>query len=268
MRPGWIVVLALLCCAPFTAEASRARIDQLVKDAQRHYQAGRYLESAEASKQAFALQPNAQHLYNIARAYDQANELDQALDYYQRYIDSPGGTDPTLLKRAALSMDRLRGLVAQRDEAQKREAEEQARLAQKAQAERERADQEAEAKARAEQALEAQQQAAAEARARARARNRTLALVAGGVAVAGLGTGTGFGLSARSARSAFDGADTVAQKQTFEDQTRFRSRVADASFGVGVVAAVVAVLLYPRSEAEPGTSVDVGPGGASVQVRF
>ena len=281
-----VLALAVLF-GPATAlgqsAANKAKLNALVKEAEGHYAAGRYKQSAETMIEAYIYGPHPRLIYNIGRAYDQANELDLALEYYQRYVSSPEGTDPTLLKRAALSIDRLRGLMAQRDETKKREAEEQARLSAEAQAQRERAEQEALAKQRAEEQLRAQEAAAIEERGRVRARNRTLAFVAGGVAVAGLGTGTAFGLSANGAKGQFRDAQTVAEKQTLQSTTRTRALIADAGFVVGAAAAVTAVLLYPKGADEPEvrTQTEVVASasrpsflifptlnGAGVEVRF
>ncbi len=276
------MVLAVALCAPGLAlgqsssqsQSNRAQLNRLVKEAEGHYSAGRYKKSAETLIEAYIYGPHPRLIYNIGRAYDQANELELALEYYQRYVTSPEGTDPTLLKRAALSIDRLRGLIAQRDETQKREAEEQARLAAEARAAREQAEQDALAKQRAEEQLRDQAVQAREERTRARARSRTLAFAAGGVAVAGLGTGTIFGLSANSTKARFREAGNVDEKQTLQGQTRTRALVADAGFVVGAAAAVAAVLLYPKGPEEPAVrtrmEVAVFPtlNGAGMEVRF
>lgn len=278
LRKGWIVVLALAVCVPTAASANRARLNDLVKEAEGHYRAGRYKQSAETLLEAHDLSPHPRLIYNIARSYDQANELDLAMEYYQRYVNAPKGTDPTLLKRAALSIDRLRGLISQRDEAQKREAEEQARLAQEAQTAQQRAEQEAEAKRAAEAQLRANELATVEARQRTRSRNRVLALIAGGVAVAGLGTGTGFGVMANGAKSDFRQAETVEAKNALQARTRSNAFIADVGFGLGIVAAAAAVFLYPKGAEEPPASaeatgrvsVSVIPArnGAGLEVRF
>ncbi len=274
MRLVWMVWLAGLLAVfalPSEAHASRAKFNKLMNDAKRHYDAGRYTQSAETLIEAYIYRPESQLIYNIARAYDQANELDKALEYYQRYVNSDE-TDNTLVKRSMLAMDRLRGLVAQRDEAQRREADEQARLAQEAENARLKAEEETLAKQRAEDALRARQASDQKARVQARSRNKVLALVAGGVAVAGLGSGTAFGLSANASKGRFGDAQTVTLKDDLRAQTRQRALFADVGFGVGVAAAVAAVLLYPKGPdpepAAPRATLVPAIGGAGVEVRF
>lgn len=268
MRTALCVVLvaSLLPFGAFAASNPR-EFNRLVKQAERLYEAGKYQEAAERLIEAYVYQPHPRLIYNIARAYDQAGELTLSLEYYQRYLSSKEGADPMLLKRSALSIDRIRGLMRQREQAseEKERLSEQATLAQK------RAAEEAEAKRRAEEALRQREVAAAEARKKARSRNRILAFGLGGVALAGLGTGTVFGLQANGSKAQFTGAQTVDDKLAFQKQTQGQALVADIGFGAGVVAALAAVLLYPKGpEPETETSVTFVPraGGAGLEVSF
>lgn len=265
------VVLAIALAVPVTALASKAEFNKLVKQAERLYEAGKYKDSAEALIEAYAYDPNPRLIYNIARAYDQAGELELSLEYYQRYMASREGTDSTLLKRSALAIDRVRGLIAQRDEVQKKQAEEQARVEAEAKAARERAASEAAAKEKAEKELRQREKASAEARASSTRISRIAAFALGGVAIAGLGTGTVFGLQANGSKGRFTAAESVEAKQQLEGQTRTQAMIADAGFGVGVVAAIVAVILYPKGgDDAASTSAVLVPhaGGAGVEVRF
>lgn len=269
MRAG-ALLLILALGLPSVASASPREFNKLVKQAERLYEAGKYKESAERLIEAYAYQPHPRIIYNIARAYDQAGELDLALEYYQRYVNSSEGTDPTLLKRSALSIDRIRALVEAQQKARQQDAEQQAKLEAEAREAQERAAREEEAKRRAEQELRARERAQAEAAASAHKRNRILSFVLGGVAVAGLGTGTFFGVQANAAKGQFTAAETVETKQQLEGRTRSNALIADVGFGTGVVAAVVAVLLYPKGEPEKQKSTVMVPvpGGAGLQVRF
>ena len=54
----------------------------------RYYLAGRYREALTELKDALDLDRNAPDLlYNVARVYENLNELDQAIAYYQRYLE-------------------------------------------------------------------------------------------------------------------------------------------------------------------------------------
>ncbi|MBX5482097.1 MAG: hypothetical protein IRZ16_09715 [Myxococcaceae bacterium] len=265
---AWLMVLPTVAFA----SSSKAAFNRLVKEAERLYATGKYKESAEKLIEAYPYDPNPRIIYNIARAYDQAGELELSLEYYQRYVGSTEGTDPTLLKRSALAIDRLRGLIAQRDEARKKQAEEQARIEAEAKAAKARAAEEAAAKQRAEEELRAREQAAAEARARAQRNGKIAGFALGGVAVAGMVSGTIFGLNARASRNAFDHAETVEDKRRLQSTTTTQALIADASMGVGLVAAVLAVVFYPKGGDVAKTSTEVSlipaAGGAGVEVRF
>ena len=174
-------------------------------------------------------------------------------------------------KRSALSIDRVRGLIAQRDAEQKKQAEEQARVEAEAKAAREKAERETAAKKQAEEELRAREIASAKARASARSTSRIAAYALGGVAVAGLATGTIMGLQANSTKGRFTQAETVADKERFAGQTKTNALIADAGFGIGVAAAIAAVLLYPKGDEPhdgPRALLVPHPGGAGLEVSF
>lgn len=264
-----LVLAASLAGLPALARSPRAEANALVRQAQRLYERGRYRDSAETLEKAQTLAPDPRLVFNIARAYDQAGELEKALDAYQRYVGSPNGTDPTLLKRSSLAIDRLRGLIDQKEKARAADEAAQRHLQEQADAAKRRAQEQAEAAAQARAQADAQARAQAEAQAHAESRNRTLAYVAGGLAVAGLGTGIVAGLSARSAKNDFSDAQTVEDKESFRSSTQHRALIADVGFGVAIAGAVTAYLLWPKH-----SSVTVAPvvgssgGGAAMQVRF
>lgn len=264
-------VLLLSFSVTLAAHASDREFNKLVKAAEQLYSAGKYKDSAERLIEAYAYKPHPRLIYNIARAYDQAGELELSLEFYQRYINSQEGTDPTLLKRSSLSIDRLRGLLSQREQRRGAEAAEQARLEAEAKAARANAEKEAEAKRRAEKELLSRKQADSA----ARSRSKIAAFALGGVAIAGLGTGTVFGLQANGSRSQFSTAETVAVKEELRGRTQSQALIADVGFGAGVVAAIAAVILYPKGSDDveapsdaPSAILVPGPNGAGLQVRF
>ncbi len=270
MRLGLTLLLLLLAVPPPAFARTHPKFTQLVKQAERLYGSGKYKDSAEKLIEAYVYDPHPRIIYNIARAYDQAGELELALEYYQRYVKSNEGTDPTLLKRSALSIDRVRELIKQGEENRQK----QAQLAAEAKAADERATRESEGKRRAQDELRLRESAAAEERVRARGHARIAAYTLGGVAVAGLGTGLVFALQSNGSKAQFLEATTVEQKKQFEARTRQQALIADIGFGVGLVAAATAVILHPWGPDEPaaagteGVSLRVGPNNAGVEVRF
>ena len=69
--------------------AANPKAASLAKEADRLYRDNKYKEAAETLKQAYEADPNALYLYNIARAFDQAGELESSLDYYRKYVGLP-----------------------------------------------------------------------------------------------------------------------------------------------------------------------------------
>ena len=238
---------------------------KLVKEGDHLYQAAKYKEAAETLKQAYAIEPNPKLLYNIARAYDQAGELRSAVDYYQRYVGSTEGTEATLLRRAALSLERLRGLVEKED----RQEAEHKKMEQEALVARQKAEAQAEAAAKAQQAEAQRRKAVVEAYAATRRSYRTGAYVVGGIGVAAVGAGVVFGVLANSSQSNFKQAAALADKDAFAAQTRQNALFADIGYGVGLAAIVTAVVLYPKgSEADAPVAFWLGPASVGLKGSF
>ena len=269
VRLGGIFALLFATLAFGTSK----QVQALVKEGNRLYQENKYLEAADTLKKAYGLEPSPVLLYNIARAYDQAGEQQSALDYYRQYVSS-AATDPSLVKKANLSMDRIRNMMA-KDEADKkvREAEKQ-RLFDEAKAAREKAAQEAEAAKKQRESYEAKD-AAARAAAQKKTDTRLYATIAAGAfAVVSLGVGIGFGVASNGSKSSFLTATTVNDKRAYEASTKQQAVIADVSFALSIAAAIAAVVLVPKGSDDPPKSVNValaplsGGGFVSFGVRF
>ena len=265
-------VLLLALIPAMSALAANPKATALAKDADRLYKDNRYKDAAETLKQAYDAEPTALYLYNIARAYDQAAELELSLEYYRKYVGLPSDeTQPDLVKKANLAMDRLRTLVA-RGEADKklRDAEKQ-RLEDDARKAEARADAEAAEARKQRREFEAKEKARREETEKRVNGRKLAAYVTGGVAVAGLGLALGFGLAANGNKDAFRKAETLADKQQLEAATRTTAAVSDISLLVGVAAAVATVVIYPKGPDEPDKAVSVAfvpmvGGGAMANV--
>jgi len=251
---------AWLCAAPPAAVAApKAQkgpqadpIATKLKESEQRYAAGQYREAAELLEQLMQEAPNPAILYNLARAWDQAGELEKALRGYQQYVSSPDGTDPTRLKRSSLSIDRIKGILAQK-EADRRAAEEEIRRAEdETKAAKARAQKEAAAARAAAEAAEEEAQARAEGEARTRSALRVGSVVSGVLGVAGLGAGTWFGLAAKTSYDTFKAANADTNeagallKKQLEAQTKTQALYADVGFAVGAAALVTAIVLWPK----------------------
>ncbi|MBK7862845.1 MAG: hypothetical protein IPJ65_30405 [Archangiaceae bacterium] len=263
----WLATLLVLVLA-VPAFAAAAKTGPLAKEGERLYKEGKYREAAESLKKAYEADPNPLYLFNIARAYDQAGDLQLSLDTYRQYI-SLTDTDPQLVKRANLAMDRLRALVAKGEADKQLQDAESKRLRDEAEASKRRAEEEAE-KARE---LERQEQAR-RAAAKSGASVRMVAGIAIGVlALGGLGTGIGFGLTANGAKAAFrDEGASLADKKAAEAKTRQAALIADISYAAALALGITFAIVFPWSSLSGSGKGDVrvafGPTGASLGGTF
>lgn len=274
-----LVLLTVLLLAPAPARAQRGgarNAKELIKQAERLYDQKRYLEAAEALEKAHEAMPNPDPrlLYNIARAYDQAGQTQQAIQYYEQY--KAKGTDLQLLKRADLFIDRLK-LQQQKEEATAAAAEaERKRLQEEAEEARRRAESERESARLAEEASQLRLQAAYEDAQAGRRRMQVTSFALGGVALASTGVGTFFGLKSREARAGYDEAlaqSNISLMKETRTATLNNAVLADIGFGVGLASAVAAILLYPKDDPEPEEGearLMLAPRGlgAGVEVSF
>jgi len=274
-RLAAVVALGLSLAAQGAGKPRRAA--DLVRDAEKLYLQAKYKEAAELLKKAHEIEPDPKILYNIARALDQAGDLPASLDYYRQYVAS-SETDPTLLKRASLSIERLRTLINKQETAQAQADAQRKKLEDETAVERQKAVDE-------QKRLEAER-VASEQRRRVETRRdidnyraaRTWSIVAGGAGVLAVAGGAVLGVSALQAHDQFTAAGTEVEKDTFKAMTQQRALLADASYGVGLALAVTAFFLFPKGP-EPAPYQDapapapsarflVGPGAVGVEVHF
>lgn len=278
---GLLIVPSVALGKPKPKKDDSEQTSDQLKEAERLYNVGKYREAAELLEKVNEQEENPKLLYNIARAWDQAGELEKSLDAYQRYVGSKEGTDPVLLKRAVLSIDRLKGLIAKSDEERRKSEEARLKAEEEARAAQAKAEADTAAAQKALEEEQARRAAEAEATAKARSRNKAIAIGAGVVGVLALGGGTFMGLQARSSKDKFDNAITVEDKRSFESQTKSQALLADVGFGVGIAALITAVIVYPKGggeeESEESTGSEeessklqllVGPRSAGLLVRF
>jgi tetratricopeptide (TPR) repeat protein len=275
MRLAFLLPMALLLAAPTGAWAQKGAKNPaaLVKEGERLYNAGKYREAAEVLKKAQEAQPNPKLIYNIARAYEQAGDLRESLSYYQQYVgQKTDDADPTLLKRSALAIDRLRVLIEKEEKTAAEAEAERKRLQEQAEASRRRAEEEQAAARRAEEISRQQQQAEQERALADYRRSRVIAFSLGGVSAASVGAGLFFGLQSRNARKEFDDATNLENKQASADTTRSKALLADIGFGVGLAAAIGAIVVFPKDgpPAEGEVRMTLAPrgAGAGVEVSF
>lgn len=244
----------------------------LAKEADRLYKENKYKEAAQTLEQAQALEPTPLYVYNIARALDQAGEIERSLEFYRQYVGLPSDqSQPELVKKANLAMDRLRTLVA------KGVAEQQVRDAERDRLEAETRKAEARADAEAAEARRQRKEFEAKEKVRRAAESErlnsrvTLTVAVGAAAGVFLGTGLALGIASQVNRDAFRKAETLADKQRLEGETRVTAAIADVSLVLGVAAGVATFILFPReSPGDVSVAVVPTPSGiaGSIGVRF
>lgn len=266
------LLLALTCAT--AAYSANPKASALAKEADRLYKDNKYKDAAEKLREAYDTEPSALFLYNIARAYDQAGELETALEYYRTYTSLDAeDTVPDLIKKANLAMDRLRTLVA------RQEADKQLRDAEKNRLQNDAAKAEARADSEAAEARKQREEFQQKEKERKSREAETVnvrkiaAYASGGVAAAGLITALSFSIATAVNREAFRTAVTLEDKRRLETETRTTAAVTDISLLVGIAAGVTAVILYPKGEPPQGAvKVVVSPinggGYAGVGASF
>jgi len=274
MRLGLAVLLGALSFASAArAAGSEARFKALLKEGERLYLAAKYHDAAEMLVKAYGVKPDHRVVYNIARAYDQAGDLQESMKYYELYIDSPSGTDPTLLKRSSEAIERLKDTIAKAEAKAKAEADAKAKAEADAKAAEERAKAKAEADRQARADAESARRAQVTAVLLSRQHRRILAYTTGGLGLIAVGGGVLFGVKASSDHNKFVQAQDVAAKDTYVSKVQSEALIADIGFGVGAAALVTAVIAYPKG-ADPSyeTGVSVSwvpvPGGIGLAGTF
>jgi tetratricopeptide (TPR) repeat protein len=218
--------------------------------AREHYANGRYREAIEQLETALRIDPKgADLLYNLGVIHEKLQEVDPAIDYYQRYVLMiDDAEEQGRVEKIILRLEKARDELAARE----KEQEEQEEAAAGAQADEPE---------------------------RGKGRMDGWVIGAGVLAGLGLAGGTYFGLEAMKSRN--EDPPTTGPGTKYEDlvdngdRAKQMALYADIGFGVGVVAGTAAMLLYFTRDAEPEASTGRGwepavavlPGGAAASLR-
>ncbi len=260
-----VVAVVVLSGVPalLRAESVDAQVTRLAKQSHEKYKAGDFAAAADLLFQAYELKPDPVLLFNVAKTYEKANNLDQAIRFYQRYLDQEGA-DPKMMRQANRALEKLQAL----DKEQKQqEADRKAK---------EDADRKAQADALAEQQRQlAEQQKKQEEQAKAlevarqqppppppERPSKVPGAVLLGVGVVAAGAGAYLGITAMNdvnQEQPLHGDITT--KNNLVSAAQHRAHLADACFGVGVVAGTVGIALLVRAIRAP--SAEPAAAGAS-----
>ncbi len=253
-----VIVVACVACVARTVLAQpeptpspsppdqQTQAEALYREGSKHYDLREYADAIDAFKRAYALVPEPTFLFDIAQAYRQLHDCDNALAFYRNYLRAkPDADDRAQVDKLAAESQTC--------------ADEQAR---ERQADRER--------------LLATAAAAKPAPAARRYRALRLAgIVTAGVGVIAAGVGVYFSIDAADKAHALEQACTprcnaidVASIDTQGKASQDRAVVLYISGGAAV-AAGVGMIAYSLLRASPeAVTVAPVPGGATVRAGF
>lgn len=90
------LLVALMAAAPLhgvvaqeLSEEQVERFKELTDLGNKKYEEGDYSAAAQAFIDAYQIRPISNILYNIGRIYEQAGQLENALEYFERFVKSP-----------------------------------------------------------------------------------------------------------------------------------------------------------------------------------
>ena len=253
MKKNYLIslVVAVVSMSPLPVFAQQSgaltpeqqkRSDALVKEAVESYSERRYEEAIELFKQAYEIQQEPELLYNIARSYERLSDNENAVEWYQRFLDVPGTTGE-LRTRARDNIAALRreidAMKAAADKAEHETADDQKESA-------EGADAKVEAVPSSD-TVSQQDKTASNTQKNKKSRRplRIAGWSAAGVGAAALVTGGIFGGLALSAKNDYDAAKYNEERITYRDDTERDALIFDITFfsGAGLAAAGIALLV-------------------------
>lgn len=81
--------IGLASAATTTVVGPEEDVEAIVAQAVEKFQAKEYEAAVELFQQAYALSPEPNYLFNIGRVYEQAGDLEQAVEFYGRFVKLP-----------------------------------------------------------------------------------------------------------------------------------------------------------------------------------
>lgn len=271
----WLAVVSLLLATSTADSAAAETTDQLVErlgnEAINAYKLNKYDKAVELLNRAYAIQPLAALLYNLAKAHDKLGDPVTAYETYRKYL-ATGDADPKLVPKAQARIEALE--AAYRAKTVPKETPKEPKGPTEEDVSKAKAEGKAEAEKAAAERAAAEQEA--QQRASAAGRNtRRAALVGAGVAVAlvglaGVGAGVGLWSTVASKQSAFGASSDETTKRNLRDSAAPLASASTAMYvvggalaAVGVAVLVAGVASSPKKKHEGVTLAPwVAPTGA------
>lgn len=103
-------------------EERAQRVEELAMAGAQEYREGNYETAIRHFKEAYALEPVPNLLYNIAKCYEKQEKYPEAVDYYQEFVVAPE-VDSTARKAALDRIDSLREIAELKRDQERRSRE-------------------------------------------------------------------------------------------------------------------------------------------------
>ncbi len=252
MRVWLVVVLCLGGVAraqpegepPAAPDPKQAQAEALFAEGQKHYDLREYNEAIESFRKAYALVPLPDMLFDIAQAYRQLNDCDNAVAFYRNYLRArPDADNRDLADKRATEMEECAT-----EQRKQRDAE------------------------RARQLANTPRVVEGEPRYRGL---RLAGIITAGVGAAFAGTGVYFSIDAADQAHQLEQACMVTCKASdvtaIDTQGKSSQNIAIVTFATGGVAlaAGAGMIVWATLHASPETvTVTPMPGGATVSTMF
>lgn len=241
------------------SEADKVQAEQLSAQAIGEFNGKNYDKAVELFEQAYDLDPQPNYLFNIGRVYEEAGNLESAVDFYARFVKQPGVD----IDAREVALERLRVLRAILEETKQPDPEVEP-------------EPEPEPEPQPEPEVEPVPDPGIEKDKRKRKAMRGAGFGLLGVGAGALIGGAVLGALAQSDNTRADEAASLADRQDLLGSSKGKALGADIMFGVGgallVTGVVLVVLGYkkPKTGSRVAVSPSFGPrGGAmTMQMRF
>lgn len=230
-----VFVLGSLPSAAWAEDVTK-KVEELSGQAATAYGAGDYEKAIDLFKQAYALQPVPNLLFNIAKVYEKTENWDEAEKNYRDFIKSPDADS----KAREVALERLDAIAEIK----------------RAAAEANKPPEETDKPPVDEKPRDLPPPPPK------KASIVPWIVMGGGVAL--VGGGVVFGILASGQQSKFDAAETADDKRTFRKNGKTFAAVADGMYGAGAIAGIVGVILLLTSggsDSAPAQAQAIVPTG-------
>lgn len=241
------------------SEADKAEAERLSGLAIEEFNAKNYDKAVGLFEQAYALDPQPNYLFNIGRVYEEAGNLESAVEFYARFVKQPGVD----IDAREVALERLRVLRAILEETKQPDPDVEP-------------EPEPEVEPEPEPELEPVPDPGIE-----KDKRKRKAMRGAGFGLLGVGAGVVIGGAvlgalAQGDNKKADEAASLTERLDLLDSSESKALGADIMFGVGAAVLVTGVVLVALGYSKPKTGSRVafqpsfGPrgGGLAMQMRF